>query len=151
MRRLLGLKVKRNWHQPAAVVFARATPLCPNLQEHVYHLSDYVEFSTLLLTAFDSPITPIGFRPQLRVRFCWCGLRNPLPDEVTIVYINSGGHQYGCGSTPWLSVRTGCVDVSCRHLSPHPGEDVAFGYNMPPPWPVLHFSDGGGISLQISP
>ncbi len=35
MRRLLGLKVKRNWYQPEAVVLARSAanpPTCPNLQ-----------------------------------------------------------------------------------------------------------------------
>jgi hypothetical protein len=96
LRRMLGLKVKRNWYQPEAAILARSfytptPPECPNLITW-YSLTDYPEYITpqaMLLTP--GPCIPAHVSV---VRVCW---RDYIPEgpnvDVPISFIMNGTYR----------------------------------------------------------
>ena len=77
MRRLLGLKVKRNWHQPAAVVLSRA------VMSRAVSTGCYLPGITLIAPTI--PVSTLISSPPLSSQvpaitgpiatLCWCGLQ----------------------------------------------------------------------------
>jgi len=72
LRRLLGLKVKRNWHQPEAVVLAKAAPsttslLCPHFRGSIARLT---QLGPGMQTFRTDPPIPDRDPLQTRVRIC---------------------------------------------------------------------------------
>jgi hypothetical protein len=114
LRRLLGLKVKRNWHQPAAVYLVRsATCTLPQgvILPGPYDLDSHIFITSPPLTSLFPTITT----PNVTV--CWCGLRNPGPEPVFLGLAD--------GTHLWTSQFVGCryfLSVIRRHAGvPDPG------------------------------
>jgi hypothetical protein len=152
LRRLLGLKVKRNWHQPAAVVVARSYALCPNLQQHVYMLTEYSNNAFLYLRDFVAPVNPLPQASSYSATFCWCGLNNPTPDVVLLQLFTNGRYYRATLADP-MSTETGCVPAYIYGAgSPATSETFQLsrwrgGGGVP--GPDFSFEQGGGMSLQF--
>ncbi|MGO9572363.1 MAG: hypothetical protein ACLP5H_33015 [Desulfomonilaceae bacterium] len=141
LRRLLGLKVKRNWHQPEAVVLARSsanpppTTTCPNLQG-----------LTLIATSIPNGFIFVGQIPNLTtptITICWCNLLaaaniNPTLVDGTSEYLYAAS----IGPAP-----TGCVTVTGELGGPASSNGFALEGGGPYP---LAFGPEGGISLQVN-
>jgi hypothetical protein len=137
LRRLLGLKVKRNWHQPDAGGVVRA---CPNLQGLVVR-SESIPFGSDLLS---------GQIPRLttnRFTFCWCNLLTLPTLEFAVALLDGSGHQL-VGPYFVLDTPTGCRTFSdVLNSSMNPVNKAVLLRNAAPP---LSFGPGGGISVQVN-
>ena len=93
LRRLLGLKVKRNWHQNEATLGARCNDNCePSsdcalLSGSVLLLDNYTDGTTLGASSF-SPTMPLPSAKASDFTICWCRLINPYPSQKTIRVTN---------------------------------------------------------------
>ncbi len=144
LRRLLGLKVKRNWHQPEAAVLVRSLasppPSCPNLQGSVL-------FTQLLDFRPPSPTTPpIPLITTLSYTFCWCNALAPalievgISDGTTTLYVDFTDRPVAAGS--------GCFTGILHPLSIGTS---ANGIQVSGPGPLpLTFGPGGGVSVQVN-
>src|SRR5208283_4088208 len=102
LRRLLGLKVKRNWYQPEAVVLARSfanAPPCPNLQGSVL-ISNSIPVNALILVGQIPPVT------TSTMTLCWCNLQT-LNHQFNGPTLADGTTVYVVG-TPSLTAPSGC-------------------------------------------
>jgi hypothetical protein len=76
LRRMLGLKVKRNWHQPAAVVSATPSSATPSSNLHgIVLIADTIPLMTDILAGQIPTSTPT-------MTFCWRNMTNTLPRYV---------------------------------------------------------------------
>jgi len=142
--RLLGQKVNRNWHQPEAVVLARAfaeqppppqTPTCPNLQGLVL-ISNGIPAGTLFFATQIPPFT------TPRVKVCWCQYLTVFTGFR--LYIHDGVHPSAFQTTVLPIVPTGCSTLSAvtnpTVIFPNGAETDT----------NLSFGPGGGISIQVN-
>jgi hypothetical protein len=139
LQRMLGLKVKRNWHQPSAVV---ATP-STNLHGTIL-IADTIPFYTDILVDRIPTSKPT-------MTFCWRNLTSPIPvtfypqvKDATLV----GGTLQGTlrAYTVTISSSTGCVTVTEYGDAPTTDNSV-YLYSFSPG--TLQFSAGGGISIDF--
>ena len=152
LRRLLGLKVKRNWHQPEAVVLARALanptpppppPSCTNLQGVVFQVS-----SLPTCTPVPTP-QPIPTVTTLNARICWCQLQENV--TTGLAFADQTGAEHVALFSFFMSAGTGCTEIQ---LYPAAGGlppnfiDFEAGFTCTPP--ALTFGPGGGISIQVN-
>jgi len=140
LRRLLGLKVKRNWHQPEAVVLARSfanppSPTCTNLNGLVQittTINDAEHVFINQIPALSNPDT---------IQFCWCGSQYAGPVELTV----SDGSGLEMDIVANMTVGSGCFTVT-QGLGPTSAFNfLVIGF----PQPAINFDPGGGISLQF--
>jgi hypothetical protein len=146
LRRLLGLKVKRNWSQPAAVVVARSyqaptppapAPLaCPNLQGSILYTT---QMNQLVIYPTNPPLPTIATGTVVRV--CWCGLQNPIATRFTLY--DGQGNQVGNNVNHALNGETGCTDI------PMPHNNTGIMINGAACHDTLFFAPGGGISFGV--
>ncbi len=151
LSRLVGLKVKRNWHQPVSVVLARATynpppPVCPNLNEGVSVRTTYI----VNWYVFGIPPLsgPIPAQSTEFIKFCWCGLQQPgaltwrvwFRDETGKGWVTPAGFAPGAGEV------TGCR--SPLRVIPAPKGD-ANNLILVTSGPAS-FDEGGGVSLVVN-
>ncbi len=146
LRRLLGLKVKRNWYQPEAVVLARAfanpppplPPPCPNLQGLV-----------LISSLIGSGNYFVGSIPTITtntVKFCWCNLTS-APDTIRIL-ISDGVLEYTYPDIFITQNGSDCATLAQLGSVPTAGDLMTLVFL--PPTIALTFGPGGGISLQVN-
>lgn len=144
LRRLLGLKAKRNWHQPEAVVLAGSTalpptsPTCPNLQGLVL-ISDSIPFGTALLSGQIPALTTNRFT------FCWCNLLSVPSPAFHLVLLDGSNALAEFNIT--LGTASGCLAVTTV-LIPNPNPNQM--QLQRDPEPPLNFGPGGGISVQVN-
>jgi hypothetical protein len=134
LRRMLGLKAKRNWHQPAAVVLARATP-STNLHGTIL-IADTIPFNTDIL-AGQIPTS------KATMTFCWRNLTSPVP--VTFYPQVRDGTTLRA-YTVTISNSTGCVTVT-QYADVPTSDNSVYLYSFSPG--TLLFSAGGGISIDF--
>ena len=140
LRRLLGLKVKRNWQQPTAVLLARATPsppVCANLHGIVL-IADIIPVNTDIL------IGQMPYVTTATATFCWCNLSNPTPRSIKLfVYDDYNRYQYD-----WFTLHTStdCVTVNLQYTSSTRFNKL---YIDSYPSENLEFGAGGGISIAF--
>ncbi len=107
LRRLLGLKVKRYWHQPEAVVLARTNPaVCPNLKGSVL-IAPTIAFEHLYPNPpLTDPIPPVT---TSTATFCWCNLLSG--GFLDSVLISSGATEpnFRLEVLTDISARSGCI------------------------------------------
>jgi hypothetical protein len=140
LRRLLGLKVKRNWHQPEAVVLNRPTTTCPNLHGIVL-IANTIPVNSVLLAGQIPALTS----PFLTV--CWCNLLTSPPPTVSFL-VSDGLLRIGPIGLFSLTAPSGCVSVAASIL-PISGLN-GFQLVAPMGTPDLTFGPGGGISVQVN-
>jgi len=134
LRRMLGLKVKRNWHQPAAVALARATS-SSNLHGTIL-IADTIPFYTDLLAGQIPTSTPT-------MTFCWRNLTSPVP--VTFYPQVRDGTTLRA-YTVTISSSTGCVTVT-QYAEVPTSDNSLYLYSFSPG--TLQFGAGGGISIAF--
>ncbi len=141
LRRLLGLKVKRNWHQPEAVVLARAAPAsaaaCSNLSGSVLLITSMSEFPNVYPT---NPSIPIGAPGVGAVTVCWCGLTT----SVDVNFLFFDGAQ-GAETLLPISMTPGAGCASVAQTGPNV-DATPNGVAASSP---LTFSPGGGLSFTF--
>ncbi len=139
LRRLLGLKVKRNWYQPEAVVVARSsanpppTQTCPNLQGALL-ITSSVPLETPI---FINQVPPGTFTSTYTI--CWCKLLS-APTPLTV-------NAYD-GAHVWTWVFD--IEPGTACLVAHPEFNGLTSYNqviLGIGAGMLTFGAGGGISL----
>lgn len=159
LRRLLGLKVKRNWYQPEAVILARSiydppppTPpvMCPNLQGSILLLTTYTNATRLPFSSFTPPIAISGAPQSRNVRVCWCGLQISLsPADHRVFEIQTNVCIYGTGAQSLFTNTDGCADVTVSlvpGVPPDPQTIIIYLQTGPK---TMTFNPGGGISIEI--
>lgn len=141
LRRLLGVKVRRNWHLPEAVVLARQLEIgtCPNL-DGLKVISSVIPFNSDLLSG---ALPTVSTR---NIKFCWCNLLTvPSPAfQIGIVY--SGPTQYTQVLT--LNTSSGCATVA--YLPPPLPDPINVILSHSGPVAPLDFGTGGGISFLFN-
>ncbi len=151
LRRLLVLKVKRNWHQPTAVILARSitrsnsnpTPQCrDSLPGSVLSFTGAIA-PNYAFVGFTPPITPV-LNPS-SVHVCWCGVQYTVIDVQ--FYICDGIQRH---RTIVFDMNTtdGCADpdmMQSSYLSSSP-RIYQIGTSD---W--IYFTTGGGISFALKP
>ncbi len=151
LRRLLGLKVKRNRHQPAAVVVAKSTanssgptptpPKCSNLQGFIL-----VQPTINFYEAYFTGMFP-EFQENEKVTLCWCGLRAPYKQ----IHAQVGHGDYG-NKIFYYSLFTPVADTGCNKMRPVVGYYGNWLMFLPAlGQPPFEFEPGGGISINIVP
>ena len=163
LRRLLGLKVKRNWHQPSAVAVSRAvTPGCDALPYRV-DSPPYIKG----VDPFYSPSYTLSLkldpldRDGENVRVRWCGYSGPLPAlvsftwtsaqvEVSPGFWSSTNQEVAVYITATSGTTTTTVSATVNSLGhpfgpPPDGVTVVF-FNLPA---GPQFAPGGGISFDF--
>ena len=154
LRRLLGLKVKRNWHQNEATLGARCNDNCEpssdcsHLSGSVLLLDNYTDGTVLYASSF-SPTMPLPSATASHFTICWCGLINTYPPQNSIrvviytsTYVWESPYVHGL-----FSSRSGCYQVhvdKTYDLS----RVVGIGFNFSDHSTVLTFSPGGGIAIE---
>jgi len=153
LARLLGLKVKRNWHQPAAVVLARSASAlaCPNLQGGSRFPGSSISFSVQINTdSLDPPVRDFPWSRLLYIKICWCKLINPSNKGAYSYLVNNG---FGYVPEPYVlwpifDTPTGCAEF---------GQQV-YWVTSDPNWIVfrtanpetpLEFEPGGGLTISV--
>ncbi len=143
LRRLLGLKVKRNWHQPEAVVLARAianpSPTCPNLH-------GLLLISTTIPVNTGVFVNQIPFITTSSMTICWCNL---LSDFVPVfgLSVSDGTYTYLSTADPVFIAPSGCQTFTLAFPFLSAGIDelgFASGSGIP-----MSFGPGGGISVSF--
>jgi hypothetical protein len=137
LRRLLGLKVKRNWHQPEPVV-AIAPHTCPNLRGLVHIASSIDKNEPLFVDQIPTLTTTVN-------TICWCNLLAPARILVRIECDTIENATFITMIKP-----TDCYTVAYLTVDVHPPNSLRFdGGSGDGPFPLL-FGPGGGISLQVN-
>ncbi len=144
LRRLLGLKVKRDWHQPEAVVLARAfsnptpTPTPCTLQGSKI-------IATVIARSTSIPTTPpIPTITTSTVTFCWCGALDAYTVQLAI---EDSSNTYTTKSSFAFGPGDGCGNFA---ISLQPNPPPPNGIMFDPPGPPLQFGPGGGVSVQVN-
>ncbi len=142
LRRLLGLKVKRNWHQPEAVVMARSSannsaPLCSTLHGAIL-ISTSIPVNTPILI---NRIPPIS---TATMTLCWCNLLN-VGHILNGPFMADGSASYNADQ-PHLSTPTGCETVAIDLEEAFPFNYLQLNSTDTTP---LAFGPGGGISVSF--
>ncbi len=143
LRRLLGLKVKRNWYQPEAVVLARAT--CPNLQGSMVGNGTSIGTNTLLI------LTPAT--PQVLTRFavlCWCSLETPATLTAVQLVDEFGGTVFLSVQPVDLTTPAGCATLFANRFFVFFRPAVRIALDTSGGGEQLGFGPGGGISIQVN-
>lgn len=138
LRRLLGLKVKRNWHQSRAIVAAGPATACTNLSGITFHIASLSEGDQLLAS---QPIPPIT---ASTVTICWCGALGS--STLCLLITDELGNTVYTIQDVNVSQGSGCQQVhTVPASSPPPNSLTAFCVSPSP----LNFSPGGGISVSF--
>jgi hypothetical protein len=148
LRRMLGLKVKRNWHQPEAVVLARSN------SNPTPATSCNLQGSTVITTAFpyDTLLTTVPEIPSLSsttsVLICWCGARADFPGLQFHFSDGTNGRNTSNTEPPVVITKgAGCVLRDLQELdfpSYSNGVLQVEGGSLP-----LYFEPGGGVSFSF--
>jgi hypothetical protein len=148
--RLLGQKVKRNWHQPEAVVVARSypnpPPACTNLEGLIARQTIIMNDEFLFAGFVPAPLVYV----PVTIKFCWCGLQQQ-DTVVSLAFWDGGGFRVDYVNVPVRQV-SDCVTLTRTStydgLSPKINRmQIGMPFD-----PSLSFAPGGGISvLFISP
>jgi hypothetical protein len=163
LRRLLGLKVKRNWHQPAAVVAARnvtnpsnppgpppSNP-CPNLNGAIFLVSSVLNGEVFGPSALlQDPSGNMG--DIYDVTFCWCGLTNWNAPHETIMVVLQLNSSIACPTSFTPDGPSGCLTRNSwadAPALPVPGTVELYNNFIPPTTFPLIFAKGGGFSLSL--
>lgn len=160
LRRSLGMKVKRNWHQPAAVVVQRASakvgPPCPPLLG-----SRIQDTPTLISDAFYHPTPSLPDLPpysdqDFEVTVCWVGLREQGTLTAITLMVKQIGTNAGVALFDWAQVLTppismatpcGCVTVTIYRMTYACQQCVSNTVSLNLSGGPLLFYEGGGISI----
>lgn len=154
LRRLLGLKVKRNWHQPEAVVLAKAAPsptslLCPHFRGSIARLT---QLGPGMETFRTDPPIPDRDPLQTQVRICWCGLKKfPVEANWLRFYDGTGDPlARSVGGGPGVLVFTARDGCMVRGFSLGMGGDNSWNHVVwEGLWEVVEFDTGGGLSFEF--
>ncbi len=136
LRRLLGLKVKRDWHQPEAVVLARSSCDLRGL----VHITTTISTGDVLFTNELPAVFDIRGHPIL----CWCGLEQ----AADIVLEFDHGLAQQPGFHPYhMSRGSGCARPQGFSGLPATPLNQAVVISLTPS--PINFDPGGGVSLQF--
>jgi hypothetical protein len=149
LRRILGQKVKRNWHQPAAAVLSQNQSVPCNLSGFTLLQASIPPWPA----SFDTSPSLGTAIPTATAIFCWCGLKNyPVSIDELRIGNQLGTLLYNANGTPpspenpfVLAAPSGCITVHRFADSPNPTTLIAFA----PGTPVLTFEPGGGVSVTF--
>jgi len=147
LRRLLGLKVRRNWHQPEGVVLAATTPLCPNLKGSIARLAVLPPgFSTFTT----SPPIPDTDPVRNTVRICWCRLKTfPIePNQIRFCDGTGGIVSFvvNAGGSLEFATSDGCM---VRGMGMSGGSNTWNHVEWFGPLQTVEFDTGGGFSFEF--
>jgi len=144
LRHMLTEKVKRDWHQPAAMVLARSSSNISSscsLQGSVFIPTP----PTIIGSAHNttSPLIPL-IAPGTTVTICWCGA---LVDTPSVVFQFSDGTGPIYKTAPFTMTQGGgCFQGPAIPI----GFGVGFGNSiLLEGGSNLNFAPGGGISIQF--
>lgn len=132
LRRLLGLKVKRDWNRPG---------------QSTCNLEGYAVIASAIPLGTYVPTTPaIPDPPTSTATLCWCRL---LTDTTAILVMNTHANPY---SSPTITMTrgSGCITVPIAfngHYGYSDGPSIAF--DVPAPGGFMAFGPGGGVSVHF--
>lgn len=135
LRRLLGLKVKRNWHQPAAAVQARASCDLPG-----YAIMGPTVYGG---TLYDLATTSQPLATPPKVILTWCGALSDY--SIAELDITSGNRLYLYPASFVITKGSGRLDLDIVDWGGDAYSRLAIGFSSPD----MQFSPGGGISFQF--
>jgi hypothetical protein len=154
LRRLLGLPVKRNWHQPEAVVMAKtAFTHCTNLQGSLF-LTSGIDNSQVITPSPSFADPSVSGGDTVYVTFCWCRLKNYQGAQISMqLQINDNwltnnpltfapASETGC-STQSISVFSNSGTLMAGQVilrNSTPGQTTF----------PLEFGAGGGVSFSVT-
>jgi hypothetical protein len=139
LQRMLGLKVKRNWHQPEAVVLVRST--CPG--PGIVAITKVLEPEGRYLPSARVPNFAQIAAPAT-VRVCWCEAdRSAAGQEFSIqADVNAVAYKFD------ITAGSGCA-VAHRITVGGAGAPQRFVWGAQPANRIIHFGDPGGIAVQF--
>jgi hypothetical protein len=141
LRRMLGLKVKRNWCQPAAVLLSNP---CANLHGSLLLTETIINLGRIPFSSFVPQLVEQPPKSSLSYTLCWCKFLNP-PQQIRVAFVTS----YNLYQSQIILVdsASGCVSDTARNTgasyNPSQVRFVVIGGNN------LLFEPGGGISIQF--
>lgn len=156
LRRLLGLKVKRNWHQPEAVVMTRSStvpptpvpptpvpptpPACNLPGNYIIRVAIPVGVYQVV----DNP--PIPAVVTSKASICWC--MSTTDQLITNMFIvDSGGVVWAVASPLAIQPGNACTLTTLIQVGMiGPSNSLQFSTSLGP----LTFGPGGGISVQVN-
>jgi hypothetical protein len=132
LRRLLGLKVKRDWNRPGAAA-------C-NLEGYAV-IAAVIPFNTYV------PTTPaIPDPPATTATLCWCRL---LSDTTVSLVINNYDDPYDSPAVT-MTRGSGCVTVPITYNSGHGySSQPSIGFDALSSGEDMAFGPGGGVAVQF--
>lgn len=156
LTRMLTRKVRRNWHQPAAVVLRRTGPSGPPTPTDC-SLSGFTVIAASISTGTwyptDPPIASLGGAGSATVRLCWCGLQSTVTvksiafaDALTDLF--GAGEWVGGPPVGQMSGDTGCMTIltPLQSTGGHsPPSEIWFQFDAT----EAIFDRHGGISLSF--
>ena len=150
LRRLLGLKVKRHWHQPAAVIIARS------IRNQTLPCSDSLPGSVLASTSIEIDTDYVGAPPlsspiptitSFGATFCWCGLLSDHPAQIDLV-VYDGTDTYFYAPDFLMTAPSGCIDLTVNDMGG--GVSVSGFHLRSMDTTPLSFESGGGVSVLVN-
>jgi hypothetical protein len=143
LRRLLGLKVKRNWHQPTAVTkcdLRGSVLIAPSIPYNTFYTNP----------PLSDPIPPVTTRTAT---VCWCNLTSASDVRIFVLVDDSNFERVIPGSIAPITLTppSGCITTTI--ISVHgQGPTTLNGIVLIPSFaqPPLTFGPGGGISVQVN-
>jgi hypothetical protein len=148
LRRLLGLKVKRNWHQPEEVKTVRTAYTRYRIQASSISYSSQIPYVTV-------PRLPDNFLGYTEVMVYWAGVRQGSATPLEFVFL--GGTGFSAGNTATSAIYVEITPGSGQAALPIIVNQIyipQFNANSIqfvswPPFQTIEFDPGGGLSVEF--